>query len=66
MNVEVIAYQSQNIAATYGLWIKKLLNVNIINFEKIYKPGGGRTKYIRLFCSILALLDPFLAILIHI
>ena len=31
--------------------LKKILNVNIINFEKVDKPkrGGGRTIWIRLF-----------------
>ena len=33
------------------MWIKKILNVNIINFENVDKPeGGGRTMWIRLFC----------------
>ena len=49
------------------MWIKKFLNVNIINFENVAKPeGGGRTMCIRLFCLILALFNAFLAILIHI
>ena len=48
------------------MWIKKFLNVNIINFENVDKPeGGGRTMWIRLFCEILALFNAFLAILIH-
>ena len=33
------------------MWIKKILNVNIINFKKVDKPrrGGGRTMWIRFF-----------------
>ena len=34
-------------------WIKKILNVNIINFEKVDKPKGGvQTKWIRFLCEI--------------
>ena len=33
------------------MWVKKILNVNINNFENVDKPeGGGRTMWIRLFC----------------
>ena len=33
------------------MWIKKFLNVNIINFENVDKPEGGRgrTMWIRLY-----------------
>ena len=31
-------------------WMKKFLNMNIINFKKVKKPrGGGRTKWIMIF-----------------
>ena len=39
------------------MWIKKILNVNIINFEKEDKAEGrGGTMWIRLFCKIFAIL----------
>ena len=43
------------------MWIKKFLNVNIINFEKVDKPEGwgGQTMWIRLFCKKIALFGAF-------
>ena len=33
------------------MWIKKFLNVNIINFEKVDKPkGGGSDNVDKVFC----------------
>ena len=49
------------------MWIKKILNVNIINFEKVDKPeGGGSDNANKVFCKMVALFNAFFAILIHI
>ena len=47
------------------MWIRKFLNVNIINFEKVDKPEGGGGSDI-VDKGILLNVGTFLAILIHI